>query len=819
MAFIFSTWLSRPFLAIANGSRRMGEGDLSQRVEATAGGELGEVAQAFNQMGERLKAAAIEKARLIAATERAAREVRSLYEVAHSLTTSLDLTEVLRLVSMKTTELLGTPHAQVVLWDEATQVLRLGAAHGTEAETVKRQQFRVGEGVNGLVAQTRAPLIVNDYQAFPHRISGMPELVAVIGVPLLHHGRLLGVLTSHATHPGWMFTEAHLALLTSFAAQAATAIENARLFQQEQVRRRQVEAVRAVTAEITRELNLTTLLSLITRRAVELVGAASGTVYLWDEAAQVLVPRAWHGLGEWTEAVRLRLGDGIVGMVAQRREGMIVADYRTWPHARPLVLERTGITAILAEPLLYRDRLLGVVTADKHDTGQPFTEEDRHLLRLFADQAAVGIENARLFAELNQSYHELQRAQDELIRSEKLRALGQMAAGIAHDLNNRLAAILGRVELLRLQTKDPESQQALGTLETAVTDGAHVVRRLQGFARQQPTGPLVPCDLAALVHEALEFTRPQWRDGPQRRGMTVQVRTALSAPGGLPLILGQPAEIREALTNLILNAVDAMPQGGVITISARVARGDGGHLGDQAIGQPGGMPNRPIAQLPEGQAKAGGGWVTLSVSDTGIGMPDKIRQRIFDPFFTTKGSRGTGLGLSVVYGIMERHGGHIEVTSTPGKGTTFTLHFQAAPAAALAGSEPPPQTGPPRRVLLIDDDPMVRETVASLLRSAGHTVVEADGGASGIKHLAEGSVDLVLTDLGMPEVTGWDVARAVRSQQPSLPIILLTGWGDQPIVEAGESGSSKLVDRVLGKPFRLEELLSAIANLTTRPHP
>ncbi|MBI3002427.1 MAG: GAF domain-containing protein [candidate division NC10 bacterium] len=177
-------------------------------------------------------AVAMENARLFAASERAAREARSLYAVARSLTTSLEPTEVLDLISVKTTELLGTPHAQVVPWDEATQILRLGAAHGTEVAKVARQEFRLGEGVNGIVAQTRAPLVVNDDQAFPHRVPGLTELVAVIGVPLLYRDRLLGVLTSHATEPGWTFTQDHLGLLTAFADQAAVALENARLYSQ-----------------------------------------------------------------------------------------------------------------------------------------------------------------------------------------------------------------------------------------------------------------------------------------------------------------------------------------------------------------------------------------------------------------------------------------------------------------------------------------------------------------------------------------------------------------------------------------------------------
>ena len=203
----------------------------------------------------------------------------------------------------------------------------------------------------------------------------------------------------------------------------------------------------------------------------------------------------------------------------------------------------------------------------------------------------------------------------------------------------------------------------------------------------------------------------------------------------------------------------------------------------------------------------------LSVSDTGVGIPDEVQERIFEPFFTTKGPQGTGLGLSVVYGIMERHGGRIAVTSALGRGTTVTLTFQVAGEAEAASEPPGLASVTPRRLLIIDDDSMVRETVVNLLRAAGHSVVEADGGAAGFARLTETPIDCVLTDLGMPEMTGWDVARAVRALYPNLPIILLTGWGEQA---AGEADQQGLVDGVLGKPVRLEELLRVIRELTER---
>ncbi len=273
--------------------------------------------------------------------------------------------------------------------------------------------------------------------------------------------------------------------------------------------------------------------------------------------------------------------------------------------------------------------------------------------------------------------------------------------------------------------------------------------------------------------------------------MVVQVRTELPDSDGLPLILGQPTEIREALTNLILNAVDAMPQGGTLILSGRPVSG---------------IKGRGPSPTPDPR------FVELSVTDTGVGMAEEIRRRVFEPFFTTKGVQGTGLGLSVVYGIMERHGGRIAVTTTPGRGTTVTLRFQAAPpSTGLPEPKSTPRRVSSRRLLVIDDEPVVRKTLVALLRTVGHTVTEAAGGAEGLARLMEGPVDCELTDLGMPELTGWDVARAVKAHAPELPVILLTGWGELPSAEPETGG---LVDRILSKPIQLEDLLGVIAALT-----
>ena len=374
-------------------------------------------------------AIAIQNARLFTAAEQQATEIGLLQEIGQAITSRLELAEVLEAVVAGAMRLLGTEQTQIRLWDEENQTLRYGAALGPDAERIRNQRFEMGRGVNAAVALTRQPMILNDYRASPYALPDFPDVVATITTPVLFGDRLLGVLHSHTTKPGKRFTPADVRLLQMLATQTAIAIENARLFARAHDRRRQMEAIRAVTEEITQELDLSTLLRLITRRAVELLRAGSGTVWLWDEAEQVLTPGAWHGRGEWMRGRRLKRGEGIAGTVAERRTGFLVNDYPASPHAHPLVVAQTDITAMLAEPLLYRGRLLGVIAADNQGTGRTFTEKDRQTLALFANQVAIAIENARLF-------HESQRlAQENVLRLRTISILNEIGMAMQGTMN------------------------------------------------------------------------------------------------------------------------------------------------------------------------------------------------------------------------------------------------------------------------------------------------------------------------------------------------------------------------------------------------
>jgi PAS domain S-box-containing protein len=362
----------------------------------------------------------------------------------------------------------------------------------------------------------------------------------------------------------------------------------------------------------------------------------------------------------------------------------------------------------------------------------------------------------------------------QLHQSEKLTALGQLAGGIAHDFNNLLQAILGYAQLMKQSLHDSQFVgRSLNVVEAAAVDGAETVRRIQQFARLRPDGPPVGVDVNQSVHDAVAMIRPRLEEKIARDNRPLDLRLDL---GAIETINGRPAALTELMTNLLLNALDAMPDGGTLTVTTR------------------GEPGRNVV---------------LTVSDTGVGMTEAVRRRIFEPFFSTKGEGGSGLGLSMVYAIVRRHGGDIRVESEPGRGATFTLTFPVA--SEPVGAEPEsalPRARRPARVLLVDDDPKVLGTLTEILRSVGHTVTAAASGSAALTAYGPGRFDVVLTNLGMAGMNGWDLAERVRRVDADIAILLITGWG----LRDEEHGRLKTlkIRKCLFKPVRPGELDSAI---------
>lgn len=359
--------------------------------------------------------------------------------------------------------------------------------------------------------------------------------------------------------------------------------------------------------------------------------------------------------------------------------------------------------------------------------------------------------------------------EQQLIQVEKLRALGGMVGGIAHDFNNLLAAILGYTELALRDSKDETMTRRLKVIEKAARDGAETVRLLQEFTRVRKDMRLETVDINKLIDQVLLLTRHRWKDAAQARGISIRIKTEYAE---LSTIEGNIGELREAFANIIFNAVDSLSTNG--TIICRTSRQD--HS------------------------------IVVSVIDTGCGMSEEIRKRIFDPFFTTKGLNNSGLGLSVCYGIINRHGGEIQVESQEGKGSSFMVKLPISIPASLDVATTPQQPQP-AKILVVDDELIVRSVIQEILEDEGYQVMIAESGEVALTLFSQSLFDLVITDLGMPGIAGWEVAARVKAINSAVPVILLTGWANQSdVMTAKQSG----VDLILGKPISTKDLLTMV---------
>jgi signal transduction histidine kinase/ActR/RegA family two-component response regulator len=410
-------------------------------------------------------------------------------------------------------------------------------------------------------------------------------------------------------------------------------------------------------------------------------------------------------------------------------------------------------------------------------------------------------DQVRLSEGVQKAYDELRRTQEVVVQHERLRALGQMASGVAHDVNNALCPVIAYTELLQKTLPDlPDAaQRDLQIIRRAGEDIANIVKRLREFYRRRSDTEELACvDVNELIEQVIELTRPRWRDQAQRGGVSIQIRHELQPD--LPRLAGDPGDLREALINLIFNAVDATPQSGSITLVTRSENGAG--TGQNASGPP---------------------ELVIEVRDTGTGMDEKTRQRCMEPFFSTKAQRGgTGLGLAMVYGMMQRHEGSIEIESKPGSGTCVRLTFPIREGAVQNDHAPAQGKTANRslRILCIDDEPQIQTLLRDCLTDLGHRVTTASGGREGVEAfraaLSTGQAyETVITDLGMPEVDGHQVARAIKAESPGTPVVMLTGWG-AAMKEDGETAPE--VNALLGKPTRISELNELLQKLTASSH-
>jgi signal transduction histidine kinase/CheY-like chemotaxis protein len=415
----------------------------------------------------------------------------------------------------------------------------------------------------------------------------------------------------------------------------------------------------------------------------------------------------------------------------------------------------------------------------------------RTYLRHVETSAAQAAQAEKHVTELSHYIAEQERIREQFSQMEKLSALGELASGVAHDFNNTLAGILGRAQLLQ-RTNDPEKiRRGLDIIIKTAEDGAKTVKRIQDFARQRRDHDFELVSVDQILMDASEITRPRWKNCAEASNIHITLDLQI---GSNAMVMGDDSELREVLVNMVFNAIDAMPEGGTLTLSSRT-------LGEKVL---------------------------IKVVDSGVGMYPEVRSRIFDPFFTTKGKAGLGLGLAVSFGIIRRHAGNIEVESHYGKGTEFRISLPVAKIAEtavikrelavethdplpLVASEP--GTLAPARLLVVDDEDFVRDLLSEILEGELCEVELAHNGTEALALFRERSFDGVFTDVGMPGMSGWELAREIRQLNKTIPIAIITGWGE--VVGSNEQRAAG-VDWVVAKPFTADRIAELVREINSR---
>lgn len=562
---------------------------------------------------------------------------------------------------------------------------------------------------------------------------------------------------------------------------------------------RRLNLLHQITRAVGERQDLKSIFQVVVRSVEDDLPADFSAMCLYDETAQMLEVA---GVGVKSDPLATELTIPERSRIAIDQNGLshcvrghliyepdIVAS--EFPFSQRLA--RVGLRSLVMAPLVVESSVFGVLVAARLEA-QSFSSGECEFLRQLSEHTALAGHQAQLHATLQRAYEDLRQTQQAVMQQERLRALGEMASGIAHDINNAIMPIAMYAGLVGKETHlSDRGRHAVEIIQKATADVSRTIDRLREFYRgHDGQAARAPVQMNDLVTQVVDMTRARWSDMPQQRGVVIRVVRQLAK--NLPRIIGVENEIREALINLVFNAVDAMPNGGTVTLRTSV----------EQLDSPG------VPPLPQ---------VVVEVDDTGIGMDAETRSRCLEPFFTTKGEHGTGLGLAMVYGIMQRHGVAVEIDSAPGKGTTIRLSFPVASETVVTPAISNEQRRLARlRVLLIDDDPLVLGALTDTLEAEGHIITAANGGTEGIDAFRAASgtserFDIVISDLGMPYIDGRQVASAIKAASPLTPIILLTGWGQRLM---SESELPPHIDCVLSKPPTVQQLLAAFEQLTTK---
>jgi PAS domain S-box-containing protein len=732
---------------------------------------------------------AIENAKLLQEKQKRTELLERVWRVSREISRVTDFRSCILQIRNAVINEFGLDRAAVWLYDPETDTFCGTFGTGRNGELTDEWNWRIkgDRSVRKAFGQPDGYFHTHDYSTTfapaPPIMEGVKEHISV---SLWAGDKPVGVITADMLLTQRPITAEQIEALRLFASYAGIAIENARLLETLRKRTEQSELLARLIHIASQRLDIHSIARAIVKELSEVLSeAALFVVVAGDEDKAVLSAAneiGQKGLAQVGVPIGASFPKSQLDLPGEFSRGtnLFRIDDLTQV-ASPLLqlISSAGFKSLLMGQMLWRDEWVGAIIALREHP-QGFSEEEEAFVQTVADYLAAAFHNARLFERLQQTIDELKQTRAALIRQERLQALGQMASGVAHDINNALVPILTFAELLE-GIDDETLREVIGHVKKAVNDIVNTVQRLRTFYRQRgPAEAFEPVNLNEIARHAVSITRPRWYDMAQKEGVTISVDLDLDET--LPPIMGNESELRQALINLLFNAVDAV-----------VAKGE--KFGTITI-----------------RTRRHEDWAILEVADTGIGMDEQTKQRCFEPFFTTKGEIGSGLGLSMVYGIVQRHEGKIEVESELGQGTLFRIWFPIPKevAASSAESESAHAEIPSLRILVIDDDQRVQEALRAMLEHLGHQPVLVDDGAKGIEAFKEAlengtPFDLVITDLGMPKVSGSEVAQKVKELSPNTPVLVITGWGaEQKPIHA---------DYALGKPVRLSALREAITKV------
>jgi signal transduction histidine kinase len=766
---------------------------------------LGEGGQALLVSFAAQAALAIRNARLISEAQRRRREAEALAALGRRLAQTLDPEAMAQELADSLRALLGTRTSGLYRLDAATGDIVSVAISGDLGPGLGRVVvFPQGTGVAALAARERRPVITANLLTDP-RITLTPEVRsrieqavyrAVLSVPLVARDAAIGAL-SVGDDEGRAFTPDDVRLAEAVADQAALTLDNARLYVEATGRRREAEELARVARSLTESLDVVDVGRRIVDGVRPLLGLAFSRLRLKDPDGS-LRAIAWSGAVPDIVGPEnpLPAGAGVAGRAVQEGRPVWSADFA---RDAALVLSdelrdyaaRSEARSVLGVPLRVRGEIIGSLTVGDQ-VGRVFAASEVTLLEAFADQAALALDNARLYEQTRARLRALQETQAQLVQAAKLSAVGQLVSGVAHELNNPLSVVIGHGQLMLTRNPPPEIRRPVELIVSQGDRMAKIVQSLLLFSRQRATAR-GPVDLPEIFEQTLVLRAAQLR----LSGVTVTIEHE----PGLPPADGDAQQLQQVILNLLLNAEQALLQAGQNLTGPSDAES---RLGSR------------IVIRTSTRTEAERDWVRVELEDNGPGIAPEVLPRIFEPFFTTKAvGQGTGLGLSVSYGIIQQHGGRLTAQSEPGR-TVFAFELPRW----VPGSPSPVSTpeaigrtdGAGRAVLVVDDEPEIVDLVVTILRQDGWKVDVAESGRAGLERVRGARYDLIVSDFRMPDGDGEAFYRAAVEAQPELMRCFLFMTGDTANPVAWQFLQDSRI-AVMEKPFSPDALRAAIMRL------